>query len=137
MESQRKREDLYRLISKLADRINNNFNSNFLDNGVSLHLVMKGSDNINDNEQLSMLYESCQYAGSNNSILIKYIEKDLNRLARLIRSYESETCGNSEYNPISGFYKEEFGDFVSCLFKYSLLKGDSLDLYMKNKKEAA
>lgn len=137
MESQRKREDLYRLISKLADRINNNFNSNFLENGVSLHLIMKGSDNINKNEQLSMLYETCQYTDSNNAILVKYIEKDLIRLAKLIKSYESETCGSNEYNPISDFYKHEFGDLVNCLFKYSLLKGDDLDLYMQNKKQAA
>lgn len=134
MEAQRKRDDLYRLIAKLADRINNNYNSNFLESGVSLHRILKGSDNININEELRMLYDSNNQSDSSDAIFVKYLETDLIRLSALIKAYESDSGRENEYNPISDFYKHEFGDLVSRLFQYGILKSSELGFYRQNSK---
>lgn len=132
MYSQRKREDLYRLISKLADRLNSNYNGNHLQDGKSIHKALLGNGDINTNSDLRKLYEEGQDRNTRTYQIIRYIDSDLRRLVELLNTYELVTEGCQSATPFPSFYREEYGDMVKVLHQYGLLKADLYDYYCKS-----
>ena len=119
---QRRREDLYRLISKLAGRINNNYNENLLDNGESIHHVLSEGTDVNANLLLNKFYSNALNTNTKTYRIIRHIENDLRRLKELIQEYESVTAGTEKCTPFPDFYKNEYSEMVDIFHQYNLFR---------------
>ncbi len=127
--AQQKRDDLFRLINKLTERINNNYNGNFLDEGRSIHHAMMGEHNVNTNEEFFLLYNNANDRNTKTYVILKYIETDLRSLSKLINEYEDASLSSSGATPLPSFYKAEYKEFVGAMHKYSIFKSDIAEFY--------
>ncbi len=127
-ENEAKRSDIYRIIEKLSERINKNFNENRIDplpnksTYLSVHSALKKGDDINANKELNSLYTHYQNTHSDTYRTIKWLENDLERLAHYITSYEGVTEANDRGTPFPEFYRAEFGYMVLTFHKYNMVK---------------
>lgn len=134
LEGESKRIDLHRIIEKLAERINRNYNENRLENNSSIHKVMCGDRDPVSNpylQQMLSLYENKSTATYNT---IRWIEKDLDRLAFYIQQYERV----SQYGgtPIPEFYRSEFCDLVTLLHNYDMVLNKDIFYFFSGEKPA-
>jgi len=130
-ENETKRTDLYRIIEKLATRINKNYNENRLENNRSIHKIMRGSTDINKNDDLKFVYERYQKTASLTHQVIKWVEEDLLRLSQYIQEYEKIGNHENTKNPFPEFYRTEFNSFVKVFHQYSMLSEDIYNFYCK------
>jgi uncharacterized membrane protein len=126
-EGEAKRADLLRLIEKLADRINRNYNENRLDDASSLHRVMRGDRDPTRNVDLLKMLAFYKQKHSSTYDTIRWIEADCERLAAYISQYEQV----SKYGgtPIPDFFRAEFGDMVNALYQYQMVSAELFDFY--------
>lgn len=82
-----RRADLYRLIEKLAGRINKNYNENRLDQDGSLHAVLAEKEMIHPRFSTTDLYKYYQDTASRTYRTIRWIENDLVRLMNYLEQY--------------------------------------------------
>lgn len=133
--SESQRTDLYRIIEKLAGRIEEHF-------GVEpLPVVMVGihtrknysiREMINNPSLLArfIMQLKDEYNSSTPIIqtktyqTIQLIELDLKRLANYIKQYQA--TNPLIKTPIHDFYREEFGDLVRGLYKLELIKDEEI-----------
>ncbi|EOW9210723.1 Hypothetical protein VCSRO12_3536 [Vibrio cholerae] len=117
--SQQQRDDLYRLIAKVAERINNNYNSNLLDNGASIHAALVGEQNVNENKAFYILASNMMNQDSRTYKIVRYLEKDLITLSELLSNYDNisnEISGQT--TPLLRFYKLEYEEVVQTFITY-------------------
>jgi len=127
---QQHRDDLIRLVTKLTDRINNNYNSNLLDKGLSVHAAMIGSDNPIDNNDLYMLIDQMKDKESKTYKIVKYLEKDLSTLFEIIERYEAVSRNISDIpSPYKEFYRNEYQELISRFVSYDWFDYSLNDLY--------
>lgn len=129
-EGESKRTDLHRLIEKLAERINRNYNENRLDNASSIHGVMRGDKDPRKNADLMDMLYFYKDKSSSTFNTLRWIENDLERLATYIGQYERV----SKYGetPIPEFYRAEFGDMVMVLYEHQILSVSLFGYYCRN-----
>lgn len=130
LDKQTKREDLYRLIHKLSDRINNNYNGNHLENGKSIHRMMSGTTNAEDDPQFAEFLSDARNKTTRTYRIVHHIEGDLLRLKSLIQEYELATDGGDNCTPFPDFYRTEYGELVNILHRHELIKGELFDYYI-------
>ncbi|ACN17504.1 conserved hypothetical protein [Desulforapulum autotrophicum HRM2] len=111
--SQQQRDDIYRLISKLAERINNTYNKNHLPNEHSIYTALIGPLNVNDNDAYFTLTGEMLNPQSSGYSRVKYIESDLKSLASLLDEYEVISSKiSSKPTPLRSFYVNEYSHMV-------------------------
>jgi len=134
-EKEAKRADIYRIIEKLSERINNNFNENRIDplpntgRSLSIQSALKKGDDVNKNKELRSLYDHYQNTRSETYRTIKWLENDLERLAHYITSYEEATETSERSTPLPEFYRAEFGFMVLVFHKLNMAKDFLYDFY--------
>ncbi|WP_322803981.1 hypothetical protein SO574_05775 [Vibrio alfacsensis] len=111
--SQQKREDLFKLVSKLVDRINNNYNKNLLDDGHSIHAALIGADNCMVNDVLFSLMNKMESPESRTYKVVKYLESDLINLSKLLDEYEKHAFEENQTTHVVDFYKSEYRELVT------------------------
>ena len=129
-QNESRRADLYRIIEKLTTRINKNYNENRLENNYSVHLLMRGSENINENDVLDFTYNRYQHKDSQTFRVVKWLEDDLFRLSEYIQEYENIGDSKSSH-PFPAFYKREFSEFIELFHKYNMINSKVFDFYCK------
>ena len=146
-EREERRSDIYRLIEKLANRINNNLDSVKLSGDVTLHRLIYqrfdiriGGMTIDDGiEYLRNLY------GADDKYthhMIEWLESDLLRLKFYIMKYERisikpinhgkplEILNQIPYEtPLPEFFINEFGYIVHMLFDMGIISFEVHDFY--------
>ena len=127
--SQKKREDIYKLISKLTDRINNNYNSNRLDFNLSFHGLMLGTKDVNSDTDFALFYNKSFDSNSDTYRTIKYLESDLTKLMFFLDKYERATGKARKTTPFPDFYRAEYKELVETMHKYALIKKELFDYY--------
>lgn len=129
-EGEAKRADLLRLIEKLGERINKNYNENRLNDMSSLHRIMRGNRDPSNNPDLRNLLFYYQDKTSPTYNTIRWIEGDLARLKEYMCKYEQV----SKYGgtPIPNFYLAEFGEMVRLLHRHQLLSAELFGYYCKD-----
>jgi uncharacterized membrane protein len=128
---QQQRDDLIRLVTKLTDRINNNYNSNLLTNGLSIHAALIGSDSPIDNNDLYMLIDEMNDEESKTYKIVKYLESDLFTLFNILEKYESVSNEVSDIpSPYKDFYLKEYKELISRFVSYSWFNQELNDLYI-------
>lgn len=120
-ERESRRTDLYRLIEKLADRINRNYNENRLDGGNSVHGVVADKDLIHPRMSGSDFYIKYNEQGSKTQLTVVWIKSDLERLKNYIIDYELESKHVQKQTPISEFFRAEYGEMVALLNQYGMI----------------
>lgn len=119
--TQQKREDIYKLITKLSDRINNNYNKNLQDSN-SVNRALRGPKDVNKNEHLKRLYEEAQDTKTETYRVIKYIESDLLRLQDLLNDYDDVSIDSAGPTPFPSFYRTEYCEMVEVFYQLGLIK---------------
>jgi len=129
---QQQRDDLIRLVTKLTDRINNNYNSNILENKLSIHAALIGSDSPMENDDLFMLIEEMRDDDSKTCKIVKYLETDLFTLFDILEKYEliSSEVSNMT-SPYKSFYLNEYQELISRFVSYSWFNKELNQLYVK------
>ncbi|MEW8071926.1 MAG: hypothetical protein AB2725_03710 [Candidatus Thiodiazotropha endolucinida] len=127
--SQQKREDIYKLITKLSERINNNYNRDHLQDGGSIHRALRGEKDVNKNKYLMQLYNEAQDTNTMTYRVIKYIETDLMRLKELLNEYDKVSVSSAGLTPFPSFYRSEYSEMVKVFSKYGLIKVELRDYY--------
>lgn len=127
--SQQKREDIYKLITKLSDRINNNYNENHLQDGGSIHRALRGPKDVNKNKQLMQLYNEAEDTNTVTYRIIKHVENDLLRLQKLLEEYESVSVNSAGPTPFPAFYRSEYCEMVEVFHQLGLIKGELFNYY--------
>ena len=122
--SQQKREDIYKLIIKLSERINNNYNKNHLQDGGSIHRALRGPHDVNKNKHLMQLYNEAQDTNTVTYRIIKHVEGDLLRLQSLLEEYENISVSSAGPTPFPAFYRSEYCEMVEVFHQLGLLKGE-------------
>lgn len=116
---QQQRDDLIRLVTKLTDRINNNYNSNLLDNSLSIHAALIGSDSPMDNDDLFNLIEQMGNSESKTYKIVKYLEGDLFKLFEILEKYELVSNKVSDIpSPYKTFYLREYRELITRFVSY-------------------
>ena len=126
---QQQRDDLIRLVTKLTDRINNNYNSNIAP-GASIHGVLIGGESPLTNNDLFILTDEMNFPGSKTFKIVQYLEADLIKLHTVLVSYESiskDVSGNP--SPFKSFYKDEYAELVSRFVEYGWFKKELKSMY--------
>jgi uncharacterized membrane protein len=127
---QQQRDDLIRLVTKLTDRINNNYNSNLLDNSLSIHAALIGSDSPMDNDDLYNLIEQMRDNESKTYKIIKYLEADLFTLFEILEKYESVSNAVSDIpSPYKAFYLKEYQELITRFVSYGWFNNKLNELY--------
>ncbi|EAQ67567.1 hypothetical protein MED121_16609 [Marinomonas sp. MED121] len=119
--SQQQRDDTYRLISKLSDRINNTYNNNNLSGNKSIHAALIGQLDVHENDAFYHLVDDMDDPLSQGYSIVKYLESDLIYLSDLINEYEKISKEiSSEKTPLKLFYKKEYEHLVTkfCELKW-------------------
>ena len=111
-QKQAEKEDLYRLINSLIERTNKNFNSNKLDDGMSLHYLCYSTEE--DPASIQNFVNSLTSPYTETSEIIKFIDSDLSFLIDLLAKHQALQSGSNE-SPLSYFCKNEFSDLVIFL----------------------
>lgn len=128
--SQQERDDAYRLISKLAERINNTYNKNHLPNGKSIHAALSGALNVTENDAYYELTGAMMDPLSSGYSRVKYIESDLRTLAVLLDDYEVISAKiSTKQTPIKSFYISEYAHMVKVFCSENWFDRDLLDYY--------
>lgn len=127
--AQQQRDDLFRLINKLVDRINNNYNGNHLSGNLSLHQAMMGEPDVNKNGHLMKVYERADDRNTRTHKIMKFIEKDLESLKQMLEEYEQVSINTAGKTPLMKFYKSEYRDFIEVMCKYSIFKKNLAEFY--------
>jgi hypothetical protein len=129
---QQHRDDLIRLVTKLTDRINNNYNSNSLGVGLSIHAALIGSVTPLENDDLYILVEQMQDTESKIYKTVKYIEADLFTLFDILEKYESVSNDVSNIiSPYKSFYLGEYQELISRFVSYNWFSNELHELYIK------
>jgi uncharacterized membrane protein len=123
-EREAKRADLYRLIEKLTERINRNYNENRLDNNASLHAVIAERYSDQPRFTSSDCYRYYQDSGSRTHRTITWIEGDMRRLMGYIQKYESVSGLAEGETPLPDYYRAEYHETVEFLKAYSMIAED-------------
>lgn len=123
-EREAKRADLYRLIEKLTERINRNYNENRLDNNASLHAVIAERDSTHPYFGSTDCYRRYQDKESRTYRTIKWIESDLRRLMTYIKRYESVSGIEKGETPLPEYYRAEYHETVEFLKAYAMIAED-------------
>lgn len=123
-EREAKRADLYRLIEKLTERINRNYNENRLDEGLSLHRVISEKSRPLPTITRSEFYAI--YANQESDIYrtIKWIEGDLRRLMGYLQKYELVSDYAEGETPLPDFFRAEYQETVEFLKDSSMIADD-------------
>jgi len=129
--NQQKREDLFRLISKIVERVNNNYNKNLLDDENSIHAALIGSRNAIENEALFSLIQHMQDKESRTYKVVMYLQKDLSTLSRLLNDYELCQLDTSRKSYLTMFYKAEYEELVDVFTEYKWFNVDLKNYYRK------
>jgi uncharacterized membrane protein len=113
-----KRNDIHRLIEKLAERINKNYIKEIeLNNGSETYLIRLSSALLNDessrNQTIARICNERENRSSSAFTTIFAIENDLKRLCVYIDIYQSLNQHND--STMKDFYKAEFEDLISPL----------------------
>ncbi|MBT9096488.1 hypothetical protein KFZ76_02035 [Methylovulum psychrotolerans] len=129
--SESQRTDLYRIIEKLAGRIETNFDIDIVSEGyttreedgspgeyVTLNYSIRAC--INGGFGLRDTLKNGDKNEEGTRQVIQLIEVDLKRLANYIKKYQA--TNPLVKTPIHDFYREEFGDLVRELYKLELIK---------------
>lgn len=138
MGTQRQREDLYRLILKVSERIGYNYdekkvfspiNDIFDKKPMNMSSIMADGNNVNHNLLLDGFYAKAQNKDSEEYKLILDFEADLKMLKGLLTEYEKVTGGEENCTPFPAFYKAEYKELVDMLQTYKLIKSDLRSYY--------
>ncbi|MGF1817579.1 hypothetical protein, partial [Vibrio splendidus] len=130
--TQQERDDAYRLISKLAERINNTYNKNHLPNGKSIHAALCGALNVNENDAYYELTGSMMDPLSSGYSRVKYMEADLRTLVVLLDDYEVISSKiSTKQTPIKSFYINEYAHMVKIFCHENWFDEDLLYYYVK------
>ena len=127
--AQQQRDDLFRLINKLADRINNNYNGNHLTSKRSIHAALIGEPNVNKNPELMQLYSESQDTSTRTYKILRYIESDLQLLSGFLSEYDKVSVTKAGTTPLPEFYKSEFHEFVKVLGQYNMIKPELMQFW--------
>ncbi|MCU7920147.1 MAG: hypothetical protein KZQ95_17580 [Candidatus Thiodiazotropha sp. (ex Epidulcina cf. delphinae)] len=131
--SQQKREDIYKLIIKLSERINNNYNKNHLQDGGSIHRALRGPINVNENKYLKTLYDDALNTNTMTHRVVKYIESDLLRLKELLVEYDKVSVHSAGPTPFPQFYRREYCEMVEVFQRLGLFKSELYEFYCQQK----
>lgn len=127
--AQQQRDDLFRLINKLADRINNNYNGNHLTDKRSIHAALIGEPNVNKNSELMKLYKESQDTSTRTYKILRYIESDLYLLSGFLSEYDEVSVAKNGPTPLPEFYKAEFHEFVKVLGQYNMINPELMKFW--------
>lgn len=127
--NQKSREDLYRLISKLTDRINNNYNSNILHDGSSLHYVVSHGKDLNKDAEFKVFYNDANNSNTVTSTIVSYVVRDLYHLMCFLIEYEKVTDTGRKSTPFPMFYKKEYRDLVKTFYEINLISEELFIYY--------
>lgn len=128
---QQRMHDLFKIISKLTDRINNNYNSNSLDNNCSIHkFIIIGTNFIDlkdeDFEHQNLVMENMKNNNSRTYKIVSYITSDLINLRKFLIEYEELSQYSSS---LTKFYCSEYSELVDTLIKMNWVNGDAIKFY--------
>lgn len=127
---QLQRDDLIRLVTKLTDRINNNYNLNILDGGISINAALIGSASCLENDDLYLLTEQMGDLESRTFKLVRYLETDLINLFKILEQYDSVSSDISNIpSPFKLFYINEYSELVSRFTDYGWFKVELRQIY--------
>lgn len=126
---QQKRDDLFRLIQKVSERINRNFNNNVLDERMCLQKALLGELDINKNQYLYDVYIYAQQSGSRTKKILGYIQEDLLQMKLFLDRYEVVSAELSGPTPIIMFYKREYEDLVLAFCQLGLFEKELAIFY--------
>ena len=127
------RADLYKIIQKLSDRVNRNYNENRLDappthtSPLSIHYVLKRGANINKNSTLRFMYDKWLEHQSDTHKTLIWLNNDLDRLSKYIKEYEN--FSDSAQRPFTEFFRDEHGEMVKVLYELGIFPKSLYDFY--------
>ncbi|VAW73737.1 hypothetical protein MNBD_GAMMA14-2378 [hydrothermal vent metagenome] len=156
-EREERRTDTYRLIEKLAGRINNNINRDGLPYGFSLHSILYQTNNITRNGVTieNGINELCKWRDNKDELtlsLIDWLSNDLKYLMHYLQLYKlinqrgAETARDSvgiigkvigkaaakiHVGLVPDFYIQEFGHVTHVLYENDMLPKELHDYYCK------
>lgn len=124
--NQQQKDDTYKVIQKVTERLNSNYNENIFSNKtLSLHQIILGKADYNKNSDFKFLYEACNDSNTVDHTIIKNIEKDLFLLKALLEDYKNLCASkNDSINPLVNFYRTEYAELVRVLASHSLINKD-------------
>lgn len=126
-EAQQRCEDLFRVINKLYERINDNYNNKIF-RDISLQETMHRPCD-NKNVQLVAIKKDSAQEGSHARLIISYLSKDLHFLIEKLDEYDGVSERTSGRTPLKEFYKREYADLVHCLTTMGLLDPKLAEFY--------
>ncbi len=137
LEREAKRADLYRLIEKLAERINRNYNENRLDENASLHGVIAERDSVHPRFSTSACYRYYQDRESRTYRTIRWIEGDMRRLMGYIKKYERVSDFTEGETQLPEFYRAEYHETVDFLKSYGMIAEDIFQFFTTRSEDQA
>ncbi len=120
--SQLQREDIYKLITKLSDRINSNYKKSCLPHGKSIHTALSGSKEIINNYYLLKLHEDVSDTNTPVYQIIKYLEHDLIKLQNLLEEYEKVSKQSGGSTPFPNFFRSEYCEMVEVFHQLNVIE---------------
>lgn len=121
LNSQKIREDLYRLISALSDRVSDLYqNSQLLSGDTLKYLVEEKIRNPNN-----VAFEKLKSHGKDNLTttyrMVYSITNDLGSIINLLKEYEAVSYKNRDQNPLRTYYITEYKELAEMLADNDLL----------------
>ncbi|MFO4727604.1 hypothetical protein V5H10_17460 [Vibrio cholerae] len=132
LSAQQERDDTYRLISKLTERINNTYNKNHLPNDFSIYAALIGPRCVQSNSAYFSLVSEMTKPESKTYSRVKYIESDLRILSVLLEEYEQVSSKiSSKQTPLKSFYINEYRDLVEAFGEEKWFESELVEYYVK------